>query len=144
MKTLDELLALRGADLREVTERTGADPAQRRPSKGYQNLSDGVESFDTPDGSRVFVRGDELLMIHVDEEALPPGVDADTLAEAVGTAGEALRSRQGRRAMMHVVADQGIAWSEEDGELGFVEIFPPSDFEAYRSRIYQQPGAFIR
>jgi hypothetical protein len=66
------------------------------------------------------------------------------LARIAGSDGETLRSRQGKSALMHVVADKGIAWSEDDGEVGFVELFPPTTLNGYQKTIYREPPKFIR
>jgi hypothetical protein len=117
--------------------------ARREVVTGYEGLSD-VAAIDAPDGSRLHVRGDALVLIYVGRAALPAGLDDADLVAAIGSTGERLRSRTGRRARMHVAAGEGIAWSEEAGEVGFIEIFPPTSFDAYTRDIYVDPGTFTK
>lgn len=141
--TLDDLLALPGAPLSAVASALSADPAARESVDGYEGLTD-LDLVEAPGGARIYLRGDDVVLIYVGRRALPDGTDADTVAEAVGSQGKDLRSRQGKRARMHVVAKQGVAWSELDGTVGFLELFPPMRFRDYRATIYDEPGPFIR
>jgi hypothetical protein len=143
MTTLDELLALRGGDLAKVAEAIGADPSKREEVTGYQSLTD-VEAIEAPDGVTIYARGDDVMLVYAGRATLPEGLTSDEISAAVGSEGEELRSRQGKTANMHVVADQGIAWSEKGGQVAFVEIFPATDLDTYQSTIYRDPGPFIR
>lgn len=143
MTTLDELLALRGGDLDKVAGATGADPAARRAVTGYESLT-GVEAIDAPEGLTVYVRGNDVALVYAGTDALGDGVTDDDLVKAVGSSGAELGSRQGKSANLHVVAEEGVAWSEDGGEVAFVEIFPATDLDTYKSTIYRDPGPFIR
>lgn len=143
MKTLDDLLALRGAGLSDAARALDADPAQREAVTGYQGLAD-LDAIDAPDGARLFARADSLVLIYVGPDALPAEVDDAALRAAIGAEPPELRSRQGKRATLHVAAEQGIAWSEQDGDVGFVEIFPATTLESYRQRIYLEPPRFAQ
>ena len=138
-----DLLRLRGADLEVAARTLDADPDLREQVDGYQGLAD-LDVVDAPDGVRIFLRGDDVVLIYVGPDALPAGLDGETLGSAVGADGDLLRSRQGKRANLHVVAGQGIAWSEDAGQIGFVELFPPTTLEGYRRDIYLEPAKFIR
>lgn len=143
MTTLDELTRLPGASLDTVASITGADPDHRESVTGYQRLTN-VDVIDTSGGARIFLRGQEVVLVYVGTDALPAGTDHQALARVAGSDGETLRSRQGKRALMHVVADKGLAWSEDGGEVGFVELFPPTTLDGYRKEIYRKPPKFIR
>ncbi|WP_426593947.1 hypothetical protein ACPPVS_00410 [Cellulomonas sp. McL0617] len=135
------MLLLRGADLSTAASALHADADGREKVTGYQGLRD-LDVIDGPDGSRLFVRGDTLALVYVGGAALPAGLDHADLVAAVGSDGDHLRSRQGKTARLHVVAEDGIAWSEENGQVAFVEIFPPTSFEDYTREIYVEPPAF--
>lgn len=141
--TLDDLLRLPGASLSAVVEATGADPTNREPVTGYESIKK-VDVIEAPGGARIFVRGDDVVLVYFGDGALPQGVDHGTLTAAVGSDGEGLRSRQGKTAVLHVVAEKGIAWSQDGRETGFVEIFPPCTDKAYRKDIYRKPPKFTR
>ena len=141
--TLAELLALRGADLATVCARTGVDPGSRDADVRYEGLTD-VERLDGPGAPRVFVRGDDVVLVYAGPSVVPEGLSSDEVAAAVGADGEVLRSRQDKSAGLHVVAEQGVAWSESGGEVGFLEVFPPTDLDTYRAQVYREPPAFTR
>ena len=141
--TLDDLLTLPGATLDATVAAVGADPATRESVRGYQALTH-VDAIEAPDGATVYARGDEVKLVYLGPDALPGGVSHASLTSAVGADGQTLRSRQGKSALMHVVAPKGVAWSEDGDEVGFIEVFPPTTFEAYRREIYRRPALFRR
>jgi hypothetical protein len=140
---LDDLLRLPGLPLAEVVTLTGAEGAERERVKRYENLKK-PDVIDAPGGIRIVVLGDEVALVYVGSVAVPAGLGSDELRDAVGSDGELLRSRQGKAATLHVVADRGVAWSEEQDEIGFIELFPPTTLHDYRTRIYREPPAFRR
>lgn len=141
MTTVQQLLALSGATLAGAAEVTGASPDRRERITGYQGLRN-LDVIEAPGGERIHVRGDDVVLVYVGAAALPEGLTSDSLSGAVGSDGDLLPSRQGKLAELHVVADRGVAWSEIDGEIGFVELFPPTTLAAYRRDIYQLPPVF--
>lgn len=141
--TVEDLLALAGASLDVVSIAVGADPGARESVTGYESLKR-VDLLVGSDGARVFLRGEDVALIYIGEDSLPQGVDHDALVAELGTDGAELRSRQGKSALMHVVADKGVAWSEDGGHVGFLEIFPPTTLKEYQKRIYRKPAKFIR
>ena len=141
--TLAELLRLSGAALADAATALGADPDDREEVDGYEALTD-LDVIAAPGGARIYLRGEDVVMIYVGRGALPDSTDADALEAAVGSAGKELRSRQGKRAHIHVVAKQGVAWSELDGTVGFLELFPPTTFKDYQATIYAEPAPFKR
>jgi hypothetical protein len=143
MTKVDQLLALPGASLADATELTGASPERRERITGYQGLRD-LDVIEAPSGERIHIRGDDVVLVYVGPSAVPVGLTSESLSEAVGSDGELLSSRQGKRASLHVVADRGVAWSEEDGEIGFIELFPPTTLATYRRRIFQEPPTFAQ
>lgn len=142
MIALPDLLALAGADLTDAQHLTGSHSSTRTRVTGYEGLKD-LDVLDGA-GTRIFLRGDDVVLIYVGEAALPDGTTSDDLAALVDTDGQELPSRQGKNALIHVVAERGLAWSEEGGEIGFVELFPPTTFETYHDDIYVDPGTFSR
>jgi hypothetical protein len=141
--TLEDLLKLSGASLADAASALDADPDEREEVEGYEGLAD-LDLVEAPGGARIYLRGEDVVVIYLGRRTLPEGTDADAVEAAVGSAGVELRSRQGKRAHIHVVADQGVAWSELDGTVGFIELFPPTTFEDYQATIYDEPGPFIR
>jgi hypothetical protein len=89
-----------------------------------------------------YFAGDELKMVYVPHTAFEPGV-ASAWLKRFGP-GPQLRSRAGRRAVLEVRPEVGVAFSHEDGELQLVEIFDSTTLDAYERDIYEDPGDFIR
>lgn len=143
MSSLEELLALREMDAAAVAAALGVEEKIRESITGYEGLSE-VDALDDGPGIRCLLRGEEVILVYVGRSGLPAGLDHDALVAAAGSEGRSLRSRQGKRAELHVVADAGLAWSEVGGEVGFLELFPPTTFEHYRATIYQEPPPFKR
>jgi hypothetical protein len=133
-----ELLSLGGAGLEAALAYFEAGDVEAVPVTGYQQLTE-VELVAAPGGARIYRRGPDLALVYLGARSLPAGLSAATIADALGTQGEELSSRQGKTALLHVVAERGVAWSEDDDELGFVELFPATDLDDYRSRIYREP-----
>jgi hypothetical protein len=46
--------------------------------------------------------------------------------------------------VLHVWPERGVAFSEEDGAVDFLEVFGPTTLADYSERIYEDPGRFIR
>lgn len=142
--TLDDLLALRGLDAASAATALGVDPGARKAITNYGRLRD-VDALDAADSSvRCILRDDRVVLVYVGRAGLPAGLDPATVAKAADGEGEILASRQGKKAQMHVAAGAGMAWSEMDGAVGFLELFAPTTVERYREEIYLEPGPFKR
>jgi len=138
VSTLDELLSLGGLNVDEAQELLG-ESAGPTPIAGYQAMQD-VEAISSKQRGLMFiVRDGSVVLVYAGPTAVE-GIRPDELSERFGT-GTPLRSRQGRMATLHVVADRGVAWSEENYELGFVELFPPTTIDAYKTEVYLEPPA---
>lgn len=55
-----------------------------------------------------------------------------------------LRSRAGKTSNQYVYPERGFAYSETGDTLDFVEVFAPMSLDAYRDKIYEDPGAFTK
>ncbi len=139
MSSLDDLLALRDLSVEQAKGYLGG--VSLTPITGYGALRD-VEALTAKErGLRFVIQDQKVRLVYVGAAALPTGMDNGTLVATFGT-GEVLRSRQGRRAELHVVPTAGIAWSEEDGVIGYLELFDPTTFDRYREEIYEEPMPF--
>ncbi len=144
MTRLDQMLAWRSLDADGVAAMLGVDVGTRRPVKGYGALRNVDVLEDKGRGIRFFLDGDHVALIYIGSAGLPAGTDEGVLAGAAGTDGELLRSRQGKTATLHVAARAGMAWSESDGALGWLELFDSTTLEDYRRRIYREPPLFVQ
>ena len=141
---LDELLALRELDRDAITARLGASPEQITPGVSYGSLKD-VDRLTAPGAhaAHFFFRDGELALIYVPESALG-GLTREALERELGGPGERLRSRFGKDAALYVNAGRGVAYTEENGALVALEVFPPTTLDRYRDEIWWEPPGFIR
>ena len=86
-----------------------------------------------------FFRDGQLVVAHLPDPDLPPAA----VAELVGDDPPRLRSRAGKHAWALVRAEEGVAVTEDDGRIRFVEVFPPTTFDDYRDRIHAPPPHFV-
>lgn len=142
MTSLTQLLGLSGADLPTVLAVTGADLSARVHAFGYQGLADAdIVEFD---GGRLALSGDEVLLVQVNAAYwFPEGLTNQDLVVAVGGPGQRLRGRGGKLAKLHVAAEHGVAWEEVQGEVRYLEFFPPSDVATYERTVYAEPPRFV-
>jgi hypothetical protein len=139
--SLADLIKLRDAVASEAAAFLEVDLRSRHPVSGYGALHD-VDALDGGSGTRLFLRGDHVELVYVGGAGLPPGTDHQALVALARSEGAKLPSRQGKLASMHVVAPEGMAWSELDGEVGWLELFQPRTLERYLDEIYARPPVF--
>jgi hypothetical protein len=131
------LLDLGGADLATTVARAGVDPAGRCAVDGYGSLA-GLDVIGVGSGVLVYVRGDQVVVVHVTPKVLGDDVDHDALLGAVDDEHD-LPAAVDKSAHVHVVADRGLAWTERRGEVLAVELFPATDLEGYVTTLYHGP-----
>jgi hypothetical protein len=137
---LDQAYALRGLSRDEVLSR--APDAVVEDGVRYERLRP-VARVRAPSlwPGFFYFDGDRQVMLYA---GAPQDVDPDALAAALGPGAHELRSRAGKRAVLHGWPERGVAFSEEDGAVDFLEVFGPTTLADYSERIYEDPGRFIR
>lgn len=139
---LEEWLTLRALSRDELVQRVGASRPDVAEGVAYQGLRP-VDRVQLP-GERpayAFFRGDELVMLYAGRGALKD-ISRASLEADLGD-GHELRSRAGKRSLLHVYPDRGVAFSADGDEVEFLEVFPPTTLERYESEIYREPGPFV-
>jgi hypothetical protein len=91
-----------------------------------------------------FYQNATLVMVYTSSAEYLARLSRAAIENELGSPEATLRSRQGKTANQYVYPQRGFAYSEDGGEIGFVEVFPPMTLDAYRAKIYAEPGAFIR
>jgi hypothetical protein len=136
----DELLALRN-----VTRATlEAEPDLTvAPGVAYGALH-GVDRLHAPGFSpaHFYFAGEALQLVYVPQAGVA-GARATEWLDRLGP-GPHLRSRTGKRAVLEVRPDAGLAFSHDAGEVELAEVFTPMSLDAYERQIYEDPGEFIR
>jgi hypothetical protein len=125
------------ADLAALRDAAPPPGGETESGAGYGSMR-GLEMVEAPEGL-LFFRYGELAVAHVPD----PSLTRDELARF--TAGDVprLRSRAGKHAWVHARADEGLAVTEEDRRVRYVEVFPPTTFDDYRERIHVEPPKFV-
>ena len=141
---LDAIIALRELSAAAIFERLAMPPYAANEHRAYERLSD-VTHVHRAEAhpAHFYLRGVELVMVYIGDDDFLAPLTLDVLHARLGES-VTLRSRQGKRAHQHVWAEQGVACSELDGALGFLEVFPPISHERYLETIYDEPLPFIR
>ena len=139
MSALDEWISLRDTSLAQVRAALGVEHTDLVADAGYGQM-EGLTMLHAPDAHPgiFFFRDGRLAVLRVER----PDVDAGELLARVGEEAPTLRSAAAKRARVHVRAEDGLAVADEAGDVRYVEIFPPTTFEDYRSRIHQPPPKF--
>lgn len=91
----------------------------------------------------VYLKNDRVELIYFTRNTLKDLKPADLERELHGEP-ILLRSRAGKVANLYVHAEAGVAYSAEDDEIHFIEVFRPRPQNAYEAEIYIDPGPFIR
>jgi hypothetical protein len=138
-KDLDQLIEFTTMDRAGVLEAVGATAEAVEMGYSYQSMG-GLCVLESPKhrDTRFFFNGDAVVMVALAE----PSIDANELRQRMGDGVVELRSRQGKRSMIEVDAAIGLAFSSDDDDVGFVEVFPPTTADDYRARIWFEPPAF--
>jgi hypothetical protein len=135
---LRDLLKLARPQLLERIGRTDDDVEDGCAYQSLEGLS-AVRRTERP-AVDIYLDGDRVVMIAVSSPDITPAA----LRRLVAPGATELPSRQGKSAVITVDAKAGLAFSAEDDEVGFVEIFPSTTDDDYRSRVYWDPGAFTK
>ena len=133
-------MALRDASLAQVRAELGAEHAELVADAGYGQM-EGLTMLHAPEAHPgiFFFREGRLAVLRVED----PDVDGGDLLARVAGGAPTLRSPVAKRARVHVRAEDGLAVADEGGRVRYVEIFPPTTFEDYRSRIHRPAPKFI-
>jgi hypothetical protein len=139
---LEDLLALRELSRDELSARLG--PLDTDPDVGYERIA-GVDRLHDPATfpGHFYFDGDELRMLYVPRSALADA-DLGELQRELGEPAATLSSRTGEDSSLLVYPERGVALATDGARVEIVEVFPPTTLDAYVSRIYVDPGDFIR
>jgi hypothetical protein len=141
MGLVDRFVELRDLDRATLLDRVGRTEADVRRDVAYQ----GLEHVDnvTFEGAEIYLRGDRVALIYGDDLSFE-SPSASELGQALGGPGTMLASQASKRGVLHVYPERGIAVSEEDDHVQFIEVFPPATLDRYVTEIYREPPRFIQ
>jgi hypothetical protein len=148
LQLLQEWLSFRDLSLAELVARYPAAETTIAHDAGYANLKQltRMGDFETTPGM-FFFADEQLALFYVDgmNEALEQISLPDLLAY-LGEPEAELSSRAGKQHTQYVYPQQGIAFAavEDEDEIAFLEIFPPTTLAEYEAQLYIEPAPFIR
>lgn len=142
--SLDTYVSLVSLDKDQLIARLGAQPEHLREGAAYEKAR-GLTEIYKPDANpaRFYFRNEKLVVIYLSDRGVLDQLDEATLESELGAPADSLRSRAGKHSELRVYPDKGIAFSSGD-ELDFIEFFPPTTLDGYKSAIYSEPGPFIK
>ncbi len=138
-------MALRDQSQAQIQTWLGS-AARNRPNSAYQNLSGVTELHNAAvhPGWFYFTPDGKFALLYVGDAAALQGLSAAALHATFGKPADELRSRAGKTATHNVYPEAGLAFTEQDGKVALLEIFPTTTLADYKARIYLDPGAFTR
>lgn len=134
-----------GLQPQELLARLDLANAEVREGLRYEGMS-GLTMYYNPErfAGRIYVREGKVAIVYVPSgEELRKTSPVELARQLHGKPAD-LRSRAGKEFTHHVYAEQGVAFSDDDEAIRFVEVFPPRSLDAYKREIYRDPGPFIR
>ncbi|MES2642791.1 MAG: hypothetical protein V4850_25130 [Myxococcota bacterium] len=147
--TLEDARALIGLDRAALLARVNASAADILI--GNYGPSEGMETLHTrpPVNGSVFLQEGRvvLVLLNPGDPTPEPTVLGTTRPDALAAkhpTAIALRSRSGKHFNHWVDAAAGIAWSEGDGHVTYVELFEPTDLDSYKGRFYKEPMVYSK
>lgn len=120
-------------------------PEAVEPDVGYRQFTPATR-IQTPDGHFYF-RDGKLVLLYVSDWALEQGggrFTRESLLKALGAPAETLQSRVGRANKQYVYPALGVAFSASADAVDFVEFFPPTSLDSYKTQFYGAPPEFRR
>lgn len=137
-----ELLKLSPA---RVRDRLDIEHGETHHGASYEGLKDLTQYYNAAAfPGRVYVSGERVEMVYIPHGSALADTTVKELRSALKGKSKSLRSRAGKEFDHMVYPADGVAFSCEDDELRFVEVFPPRPLEAYLDEIYRDPGPFTR
>jgi hypothetical protein len=142
---LDRWISLRELSMQEIQNRFSISEEHIDQDTGYEKLADLTEFYnpDTHPGHFYF-RDGKFVMLYVGKSKELEQLDPKALQDNMGEPSIRLRSRAGKRFNHYVYPEKGVAFSADHNGVRFLEIFPPTSLEAYKSEIYEEPPPFIK
>ena len=146
LELLKTWLSLRELSAQEIQKRYSISEQHITRDTSYMRLT-GLTRFRNWDAhpGQFYFRDGQFILFYVEDasdelQQLTPQLLRDYLGEP----GAVLQSRAGKDHNQYVYPDKGLAFSANARQVSYLEIFPPTSLEAYKSQFYFEPSAFIR
>jgi hypothetical protein len=145
---LRDLMAYRDLTLPDMLARHGLGFDQVKHHSKYIRLAGLARVYDRDahPGRFYFHEADEtFVLLYIEQPGRDyPQLTSPALRKYLGEPAAELPSRAGPQHVQSVYPEQGMAFSADQQEVSFLEIFQPTTLETYQAQFYMNPGTFIR
>ncbi len=143
---LEDWFALRDLSFTEALARFDVSAEDAEIDLGYGDLENLTGLGDLPNHPGFFYfRDGSFVLFYVDKmDDVVDDLQRQELLDFLGEPEAVWRSNVGKRQMMYVYAEKGIAFSASDDEVTFVEVFNPLSLAEYKAKFYVSPSDFAR
>jgi hypothetical protein len=140
---MEELLNYRKYDYPSLVKEFEINDSEIDKEVGYIKLKglSRVHKEDVLPGYFYF-EGDKLVMIYINDESRLGNISFKKITTDYGN-GHRLSSRAGKTSNLYVYPENGFAASVTHGQIDFIEIFPSTTLDDYKTRIHEEV-VFIR
>lgn len=146
LQPLQHWIDLIGSDLEHVSSSMPDASVETDEGRSYEGLKDCLWMHaEGGDKAHYYFQDDALAMVYFNPATkVVTGISPDDFFTSFGEqeAGDVLRSRAGKLANHYVFPEHGLAFSEEDEEVIFIEVFAPCSRASYLKEIYLEPAPF--
>lgn len=144
---LHSWISLLNSSFATIKIKLDASPNHIEKKRAYEKMKNLTLVRNTKaDPAYFYFKGKKLAMIYLGDGQVVSNLTDHYLRTKLGNPKETniLRSRAGKSANHIVYAEKGIAFSEENGKILFIEIFPATTHQTYLNSIYKTPNLFIK
>lgn len=139
-RSIAQWLALRDIPYSDLKQKLKLTTSHIEQGVTYQKLTGLTRLFNREaNAARFYFVEQELILIYVISPMALANLSPYEIKGQFPEIPETLRSRTGKTAKHIVYPERGLAFSEDAGRVIFLEIFPPTDFETYLDKIYEEP-----
>ncbi len=146
LELLNTWLSLRELSASEIQKRFSISEEHVTRDTSYMKLT-GLTRFRNWDAhpGQVYFRDGQFVLFYVEDQSGElQELSPNWLREYLGEPTAVLPSRAGKDHKQYVYPQKGLAFSANAAAVSFLEIFPPTSLEGYKSQFYWNPGAFTK
>ncbi|GAL87145.1 hypothetical protein Cylst_1922 [Sporocytophaga myxococcoides] len=140
---MEELIRYRKYDFPSLVKEFGIKDNEIDKEVSYIKLK-GLSRVHKPDTlpGYFYFMGDKLTMIYINDDTRLGNLSLKKIASEYGE-GHRLSSRAGKTSNLYVYPEEGFAISVTHDQIDFIELFPSTTLDDYKSRIHKDV-VFIR
>jgi hypothetical protein len=144
---LSEWAALAVLSLTAIRKRFGMSRKYLDRNTSYGKLA-GLIEYHNPAAhpARFFFKGENSgsAVMYISAPEALTGLGTDSLRRELGAPAAMLPSRAGKSYTHAVYPEHGVAFSADNTNVAFIELFPATTLERYQAEIYDRPEPFTK